>query len=255
MCRKLTNMNCKLISCPTLPKNTVKHALIGEEYTDISNDLYKLKINTIPLKSNKNLIKEISSHADMLSFSFGDKLIVSRGSLGESVLDFLKIDISYTDNIKSPYPNDVKLNGCILSKYLICNPKTVSNEILDNAKQKNLKIIETKQGYSKCSLCVVNDNAVITEDAGLAHLLKIYQFDVLLISPGSVYLSDEHYGFLGGSSAKISENEMYFSGDIEKHTDYHKILEFLNKYNIKAIYNKKLPLIDFGGLISLTEYC
>ncbi|MGN0527078.1 MAG: DUF6873 family GME fold protein, partial [Acutalibacteraceae bacterium] len=175
MCSKLTDMNYKLINCPTLPKNAVKHALIGEEYPDIAKELNRLKINTIPLKTNKSLEKEIQAHADILSFSFGDILFISRGALGESNLSFINTDIVYVDDFKSPYPDDVKLNGCILNDYLICNPKTVLKEISDIAKQKNLKIIETKQGYSKCSLCVVNDNAVITEVVGLACLLKIYK--------------------------------------------------------------------------------
>ena len=82
-------------------------------------------------------------------------------------------------------------------------------------------------------------------------MLKNYQFDVLKIQPGHVALSNNHYGFIGGASGRITDNTIYFSGNLEKHPDYGAIIEFLNKYGLKTIFNKKRPLTDFGGLIML----
>ena len=58
--------------------------------------------------------------------------------------------------------------------------------------------INVSQGYSKCSLCIVNENSVITEDDGIAEVLKRHNMDVLKISAGDVLLSGLDYGFLGG---------------------------------------------------------
>ena len=125
--------------------------------------------------------------------------------------------------------------------------------VISFANSNNIEIIHAKQGYSKCSLCIVSDNAVITEDNGLAHLLKNYQFDVLLITSGDIYLSDAHCGFLGGASCKVSQDKMYFSGDLSSHKDFESIVNFLDFYNVKPIYNKSRKLTDFGGIIPLTE--
>ena len=43
-----------------------------------------------------------------------------------------------------------------------------------------MNIFDSKQGYSKCSICVVNENAIITEDNGIARLLKNSQIDVII---------------------------------------------------------------------------
>ena len=136
---------------------------------------------------------------------------------------------------------------------LLLQANTLYVEIIDFANSNNIEIINTKQGYSKCNLCIVNENTVITEDKGLACLLKNCQYNVLLISSGDVYLSDAHCGFLGGASCKVSPDKMYFSGDLSKHRDYESIINFLKLYNVKPIYNKSRKLTDFGGIIQLTE--
>ena len=245
----------KLIKIPCLPKGNVKHCLIGERYTNEIKELNELGIECISLKQNRLLEDEISCHADMNAFNFGNgQILLNNGSIGESELQNIGFEpVISTSEISSPYPNDIPLNVAFTGKHIICNSAYTAKEIIDFANNNHIEIINTKQGYSKCNLCIVNENAVITEDSGLACLLKNYQYNVLLISSGDIYLSDAHYGFLGGASCKISHNEMYFSGDLSKHRDYESIVNFLELYNIKPIYNKSRKLTDFGGIIQLTE--
>ena len=49
----------------------------------------------------------------------------------------------------------------------------------------------------------------------------------------------------------IDDITLYFSGDISTHPDYNNIIDFLNKYNIKPVFNKSRKLSDFGGFIKL----
>ena len=53
---------------------------------------------------------------------------------------------------------------------------------------------------------------------------------------------------------KIAEDIIYFSGNLEMHEDYTRIIDFLKYHNIHAVYNKKRILRDFGGFIPLTQY-
>ena len=240
---------------PCLPENQVKHCLIGERYTDEINELKELGIECIPIKKNPLLDDEVSCHADMLAFNFGNgEILINKGSTGESNLENIGLEpLVSTRKISSPYPNDIPLNVAFTGKHIVCNSTYTAKEIIGFANRNNIEIINTKQGYSKCNLCIVSKNAVITEDNGLASLLKNYQYNILLISGGDIYLSDEHYGFLGGSSCKISNNKMYFSGDLSRHRDYKSIVKFLKLYNVEPIYNKSRKLTDFGGIIQLTE--
>ncbi len=245
----------KLIKTPCLPKGTVKHCLIGKKYTNEITELKELGIECLTLNQNSLLDDEINNHADIQAFNFGNgKVLLNRKAIGEFELKKIGIEaVFYNSQISSPYPNDIPLNVAYTGRYIICNSSYTAKDILRFANVNNIEILKTKQGYSRCNLCIVNDNAVITEDKGLAHLLKKYQFDVLVISSGDIHLSDTHYGFLGGASCKISHNEMYFSGDLNQHKDYENIVNFLNQYNVKPIYNKYRQLTDFGGIIQITE--
>ncbi len=244
-----------LIKIPCLPKGDVKHCLIGESYIDEINELKEFGIECLTLNKNSLLDDEISCHADMNAFNFGNgQVLLNRGLIGESELKNIGLKpIISTIESSSPYPKDVPLNVAFTGKHIICNSTYTSREIIDFANSNNIEIIYTKQGYSKCNLCIVNENAVITEDKGLASLLKNYQYNVLLISSGDIYLSETHYGFLGGASCKVSPGEMYFSGDLSSHRDYESVINFLDLYNVKPIFNKSRKLTDFGGVIQLTE--
>lgn len=239
-------------TCPILPTKKISSCLIGGKYIDEINDLTEFGIECITIPSSDSLFVEINSHADIQCFNCGTGEIVVNGQIAGELEGKLK---DYTlvpcKNIKSPYPCDVKLNAALIGDKLICNNDFVAEEIKSFCNKNDITIIHTKQGYTKCSLCVVSENAVITEDDGLASLLKFYQFDVLKIKPGFVHLSDKHNGFIGGATGKISEHQMYFSGDLSRHPNYEEILNFLNKYNIEPVFNKNRQLNDFGGFIPL----
>lgn len=244
-----------LIKTPCLPSGELFECLIGESYTEEIKELREFGIKCIPLKENFLLEKEISCHADILAFNFGNgQVLLNKGSAGENEL--IKAGVTpvyYNKEISSPYPNDIHLNVAYTGRHIICNSKYTAREIPEFAEKNDIEIISTKQGYSKCNLCIVKENAVITEDSGLAYLLKKYQYNVLHISSGDIYLSDAHYGFLGGASCKLSPDKIYFSGDLSAHKDYERIMDFLDSFNVKPIYNKSRRLTDFGGIIQLTE--
>lgn len=246
-------MNNKIFY-PNLPQNRINHCLIGSKYSEEIKELTELNIKCLQLKENHLLDEEINSHADILSFNFGNgKILLNKASIGESDLKKLGFEIIETDIIKSPYPDDISLNAALIKNKIVCNSKFVAEEILHFARENGIEVINTKQGYSRCSLCIVKENAVITEDSSLAYLLKKCQFDVLQINPGHIYLSDKHYGFIGGASAKLSKTEIYFSGDLKSHPDYCSIIQFLSKYNVNPIFSTERRLRDFGGIVSLTE--
>ncbi len=237
---------------PILPDSKIKKCLIGKKYTDEINDLQELGIECIGINPLNTLDSEINSHADILCFNPGNGYIIAEDMTAGELRNLLSgYTVINCKNIKSPYPYDVKLNVALINNNLICNSNYVADEIKAYCEENKINIIHSKQGYVKCSLCVVTENSVITEDDGLAYLLKKCQFDVLHIRPGFVKLSAKHHGFIGGASGKISKNQIYFSGDLSSHPDYIKIKVFLNAYNIEPVYNNNRPLNDFGGFIQL----
>ena len=232
--------------------STYSRCIIGSKYIDEISELTSLGIECITVNESPNLENEINSHADILCCRASDNIIFAdnsiAGELRKKIKDYSIIPVN---DIKSPYPDDVKLNVAFLGNNIICNSNYIAKELSDFCNSSNIRIIKTNQGYTKCNLCVLNEKAVITEDSGLAYLLKNCLFDVLKIQPGYVALSEKHYGFIGGASARIADDTVYFSGNIAEHPDYDKIIQFLNNYGFKPIFNKNRNLTDFGGLIML----
>ena len=226
--------------------------IIGSKYTDEINELRQLGYDVITFSPLENLDSEISSHADINLFRWCDGTLFINESIkdeiGEAVAPYRRVSVK---DVFSPYPNDVKLNAALIGNNLMCNTKYVAKEILQYAEKNNIRIIHINQGYSKCSVCIVNNNSVITADDSIACLLKNYQIDVLKITEGNICLSKDHYGFIGGSSGRLNDNEIYFSGDLSSHPDYDRIIEFLDKYHVKPIFNKNRKLNDFGGFVKI----
>ena len=148
------------------------------------------------------------------------------------------------------YPDDSAYNVACVGKHLIHNLKYTDSVILSEIKKEKIHVA---QGYAKCSLCIVDENAVITEDAGIARTLERHNIDVLKISAGDVVLYGLDYGFLGGASGKLSKNILAFAGDITTHRDYNKIRDFCLKRNVEPISLCDGKLTDIGSIIPVLE--
>ena len=131
---------------------------------------------------------------------------------------------------------------------MICNTKTVFKQILSTDKE----IIDTNQGYTKCSIAVVSDNAIITDDVDIYKKCK-KKIDVCFVEKNSVRLNGYNYGFIGGCCGKISKDKLAFFGDVNYHKNSKEIKEFCYKYDVECISLSNLPLYDYGSLIPIIE--
>ena len=246
----------RFIEKANLPQHKVKHCILGENATEAIQFLKDYGIDPLFVKASSELDEEIASHADIQAMYCGSKTAVISPNQTDLIRAIFELGcrVEVAENKPfSPYPNDVLLNQTILNDVLIGNTDFASEKITEFASNNKLEILQTKQGYSKCSICIVSENAIITEDNGIANLLKNSQIDVLKIEPGNIYLSDKHYGFIGGASGKISKNEIFFNGNIEEHPSYAEIIAFLNNYNVKPVYSKSYKLTDIGSILPITE--
>ena len=245
----------RIIQNPNLPENDVSRAAVGERYTETISALYKIGIKALKIKGNSALPDYLNFHADMNIFHYSENTFycnefnsIENEKYSDTV-DFLKI----TQNFASDYPGDSLLNAVRLGNHLICNPKTVSKDILEKAYNDGLNIINVNQGYTKCSICIVNSNALITDDASIYNSIKKTEIDVLFISKGSVRLETKDYGFIGGCTGLAGKNKILFNGRVESHSDCNLIIDFLNQYNMNIIELTDERLTDIGSILPLTE--
>lgn len=232
----------------------IKKAVIASNLSgEVASYLENAGFEIVCFGTNPAVDSRVAHHAD-LSFYFDgiDTLFVANemAEYYDQLNKYCKNIVVLNKKLRSDYPGDVLLNCVCTGKNFICNSETVSDEIFDKMKINGYNIINVKQGYTKCSVVPVSDNAIITDDESVDIECRKSGLDVLKISKGSVELPGFEYGFIGGATGKIAHDEIIFNGDITKHPDYKNIDLFLKKYNVRYVYFSG-NLEDIGSMISI----
>jgi len=253
---KLNKKNLIPVYIPNLPTSPVRLVITAGDVSALKTPLNNLSIEVLNCQNNPFLEHSLASHADISihHLSYNTILLDSEQTFSYNYLTQLEFNVKFiSSRIKSPYPSDAYLNAARIGHYLICNIKTTAPEILSAAEEMNLDIIAVKQGYTKCSICVLNENTIITEDIGINDACKAKGIDVLLISKGSIKLSGHDYGFIGGCTGLIDKNKLAFCGDLRNHKDSKQIDLFLAQHNIEPISLYAGDLLDIGGILPILQ--
>ena len=214
-----------------------------KEFTDFL-DFKNIKyLKTI---DNPNLDKRISDHPDLSLFKLDDKNIV----VDESVYDYYKkylknINLIKGEKVGSKYPLDAIYNIVRFKNFYIHNNFTEKNISL-YFDQKNIRHLFIKQGYTRCSMLVFNEN-LLTSDMGIFKKLKNI-LPITLLKEEKIPLDGFDQGFLGGCFGKIDEKTLLFNGNIERLNSYDIIKNIVVKENLNLLY-PDTNLIDTGSLI------
>lgn len=220
--------------------------------------LKNLGYELIEIKKSTNVYPEISSHVDIFACKIKDKVIVEKSAykmLKNKLNNDENILISGKTMISYDYPNDIKYNVCIVGNKAIHNFKHTDSKITQELEKNNFEIINVKQGYSNCSIAVIDEKSIILSDRGLYNNLKNSGLDILFLDYiPDIKLFDENgeysqkNGFIGGAISKIGDNIVVF-GDLDKIDYYCNIRKFIESKNLKIIDFEGLDVVDYGGVI------
>ncbi len=233
-----------------LPTARVLHAAVGERYINVCDFLQKQGVQVVPIRENPYLDKRLACHAD-LSFcplGAGEGLLAK----GQEKSAFAALGYQTQEvDVQGVYPSDCALNAVVLSQKAILNPKA-SQGVAEYCEKNNKQMLSVKQGYAKCNVAVVGENALITSDKGIYAVCTAYGMEVLLIRPGFITLKGFDTGFIGGCSGLLDKDVLFFTGELKRHPDGAAILQFLKKHRVTAV---EMPgqLQDIGSIIPLTQ--
>ncbi len=247
-------MNERFLKNPNLPANKVTTVFANIDDNALKNAFDKLSIKVVPVIQNELLDAPVSRHADILANYVGKSTFLVDKNQAE-LCNFIKDNDGKSviiENIHSPYPNDCLLNFADIGDYIICNKSILTKEIVDLLPNK--QIIDVKQGYSKCSVCICKYNTIITDDISVYNaVLQFDNINSLLIEKGSVHINKYDYGFIGGCCGLIDKNTLLFNGDLSTHSSFDKIKKFLYDNDVNYIDIKGKPLTDIGSIIPIME--
>ena len=232
----------------------MKYTIIDKRMpNECKNVLNKRGFKTLELPPFSALSESVSSHPDMLIF-LGDKIFchIDYYKAAKDVLDIIS-DVSgmeiffSSENINEKYPSDILFNAVKLGNYIFGRTDSMSELIKNYADQNKITLVNVRQGYTKCSVCKVTDNAIITADEGIFKAAKKLGIDVLKISQGDITLDGCDYGFIGGASGSDGINT-YFCGNLDLHPDGDAIKNFCSTHGRPAISLGKDRLYDVGTI-------
>lgn len=241
---------------PYFPTAKVTHILAGTALQSYEKALSDFQIACIYSKPIDNLDISVKNHLDLAVFPCGSKDFIldsSQSKLFETLTSLGARPQYSRASATNGYPQEAWLNCVRIGNRLLGNPKTVDIKILEYCQNHRVSICTVKQGYTKCSVAVVSENALITDDTGIARAAERDKLDVLLVKKGSVRLNGYPYGFVGGCCSLISKDMMLFIGNWKMHTNAEAISAFLRNYHIYPESLSSDELTDIGSFIPLFQ--
>lgn len=244
----------EFINVPHLPEAPVTLAAV-RDFREITAALSALGVRTLSPAPNRVLPAETAEHADMLlCHADGNVCFVSPEQTALS--DRLRTE-GFAVHFSAPpggeYPKDILLNVAINRDFALGRFGNVDRGLIEHLRNTGRELLPVRQGYAKCVLCYVTENAFITEDPSIAKALEQRGAEVLRIAPGDVYLSERHHGFFGGSTGKLSPDRLAITGRLATHRDGDRIRAFAAARGVEIVELTAGRIVDIGGILPLKE--
>ena len=224
-----------------------KYCIVNSTNSIFTEKIEGYGYTCIGTEKSTNVSVPIALHADVLYNIVDGNFVVS--DCQQSNISFLE-NMGFkvlSEHLEEGYRTECKLNFVLENGTLVYNPSTVTDLLVDYKADTNIVV---KQGYTKCSTVVLSKDDFITEDSGIYNALISAGKNCLLIEKSYVKLEGYDYGFIGGASVFLkNENTLMFFGDITVHQHYEQIKSFCEKCNVKVDYISKIPLEDIGGAV------
>ena len=210
--------------------------------------------------------KSISAHPDIFFFQTKDGFIYAPNAPKKIVKELKKRKIKLTEGKKEVgkrYPETVPYNAVGIGDTLIHNLKHTDSTILSLYENH----IHVNQGYTRCNLVALNENAFITsmEDYKTTRLqdykevaetqrrkdaefrVQSSKFKVLYIDPKQIKLEGHDHGFFPGCCG-VWKNNLIVCGSTKNLKEKEELDRFLkdNNFNLIELYDGEL--VDVGSV-------
>lgn len=237
-----------------IPEHPVCCVIVSPLKPEIIGELKKLGIRACCCPELKNVAGTERLHADMCLYHMGEnELFCSGDVIGECETFFSGEGLLLHKTLQPVTAQKPGLNVCALGNRIIYDPKCIDESLFGQLLTRGFFMIPTKQRYTRCSMAVVSENAVMTSDPGLYTLCRNNHIDVLRIRPGGIELEGYEYGFIGGCCSLLAPDILAFSGSVEKHPDFPDIRSFCRCHKVFPVSLSDNNLYDIGGIIQLKE--
>ena len=221
-----------------------KHIIIDSRMRDFEKKYLRNEYEIIELERSEKVYSEICAHVDIFCVKINEKLIVEKSRYNE-IKKVCSNVICGNEFVGEKYPDDVKYNVCQIGNNAVHNFKFTDRKILEVIGKEKINKIHISQGYSNCSIAVIDENSAIVTDKKIAENLERANINVLRLDyVPDIKLLDANgkfsqmHGFIGGAISRIGDKIIVF-GDLKKIDKNGEIFKFIKKSNLEIVDFKR----------------
>ncbi|MCX7748294.1 MAG: hypothetical protein N2645_15630 [Clostridia bacterium] len=247
----------RFIKIPNIPDGPASLAIVdGRISEEIEENLKASGIQLVKTLKYPGLYEAISYHPDIMVHHVANNSIVYAPGTPDGFLKPLSEKgfkmIKGETVLLFRYPNNIAYNVARVGNFAIHNLKYTDPVLLSELSKAGVELIHVKQGYSKCSVSIIDENTIITGDKGIAKAVSQKGIEVLLIDgEENIVLPGLKNGFIGGSTGLIDRKKWAVTGQINTLRSSKKITEFLGRKNIEIVQLSGGEVIDVGSILPL----
>lgn len=171
--------------------------LDGRASNKIFKKLEEIGLKVIPTIKCKELYDSISYHPDIVLHPIGRKKVVVAPNVYEYYREKLSPlgikTIKGNSFLGNKYPSNISYNVGRMGNHYIHNLEYTDEILKEELNKRDIKAIDIKQGYSKCSLGLFSSKEGITSDKPMYKKLINLGYDILYVEPGDIELPGENY--------------------------------------------------------------
>lgn len=235
-----------------------KYVMIDTRMREVEKEkLRSIGYELIELKRAHNVYEEISSHVDIFCTKIKDHVILEKSVYHEITSKIGGSNIYLGQAVlQEKYPLDIPFNVCNIGNFAIHNFHYTDQKVLAIIERLGIEKINISQGYSNCSIAVIDSRSAIVTDRKIYNTLKDYDFNILYLDyiPDIKLLHGNGYssmhGLIGGAISMIGNHIIVF-GDLNKIDKGGMIREFIGSIKKDIIDFKGLDVIDYGGILEV----
>ena len=249
--------NEKTPARPYIPSGRVSIMIVsGDMPIEMINRLNSLVRKIIRIPMLESLPYPVCSHPDMQMVIPTEGVVIHAPNMDAAIVKSIEsLGFQMVSGEKYPcgaYPMDISYNVAVVGKHAFLNKKFSDARVIEWLKKTGISMSHVNQGYAKCSTLIVNQDALITSDAGIFNAARVQNMDALLVPPQrKILIAGYDHGFIGGATGLISNDEIAVSGGFGNLDDAEAIGRFLGKYCITPMSLSDGDVLDFGSLIPL----
>ncbi len=226
---------------PDLPQNIRSH-------------LTAIGWDTVAVMHCRSVLEPIAGHPD-LQICCMDEDVVVHPHVQDSLLQVIEDNgyrvITGDSHLSPEYPADVPYNAVLIKNHFFHNIAHTDPMLRRRAQNLGATFVHVNQGYTRCSVLQVSDDALITADKGIARQAEKHGLQALCIRQGHVILPSMNTGFFGGTGGWDGADSVFLCGMIDNHPDASDITKFISDCHKQLICLGQDQLTDYGSLLFL----